>query len=62
MEIPDHAPAAVDPLMPVLIGDMQDRGATLHNAMTIAIAASLILRVVLIWSGPQTRGCNFSET
>ncbi len=46
----------------MLIGTMQDRGAALPNAMTIAIAASLILCVVLVWLGPETRGRNFNET
>lgn len=57
-----HAGAAVGSVMPVLIGAMQDRGASLPNAMTIAIAASLVLCFVLIWLGPETRGCNFNET
>src|ERR1700719_3844375 len=42
-----HAGAAAGSVMPVLIGAMQDRGAPLPNAMTIAIAASLILCVIL---------------
>ena len=57
-----HAAAAVGSVMSVLIGAMQDRGAALPNAMAIAIAASLILCVVLIWLGPETRGRNFNET
>jgi len=57
-----HAAAAVGSVMPMLIGTMQDRGAALPNAMTIAIAASLILCVVLIWLGPEIRGRNFNET
>ena len=57
-----HAGAAVGSVMPVLIGTIQDRGAALPDAMTIAIAVSLILCVVLIWLGPETRGRNFNET
>jgi len=57
-----HAAAAVGSVMPVLIGTMQDRGAALPNAMTIAIATSLILCVILIWLGPEIRGRNFNET
>ena len=57
-----HAAAVVGSVMPVLIGAMQDRGAALPNAMTFPIAASLILCVVLIWLGPETRSCNFNET
>jgi SHS family lactate transporter-like MFS transporter len=57
-----HAAAAVGSTMPVLIGAMQDRGAALPKVMTIAIAASLILSVGLIWLGPETRGRNFNET
>ena len=43
-----HAAAAVGSVMPVLISAMQDRGVTLPNAMTIAIAASLIVCVAMI--------------
>jgi MFS transporter, SHS family, lactate transporter len=57
-----HAGAAVGSVMPVLIGALQDRSAALPNAMMVAIAASLILCVVLIWLGPETRGRNFNET
>jgi MFS transporter, SHS family, lactate transporter len=57
-----HAAAAVGSVMPMLIGTMQDRGAALPNAMAIAIAASLILCVILIWLGPEIRGRNFNET
>jgi hypothetical protein len=57
-----HSAAAVGSVMPVLIGAMQDGGATLPNAMTIGIAASLMLSAGLTWLGPETRGRNFSET
>jgi hypothetical protein len=39
-----------------------ENGSTTPNAMTIGIAASLILSAGLIWLGPETRGRNFSET
>jgi hypothetical protein len=57
-----HAGAAVGSLMPVFIGAMQDRSAALPNAITLGIAASLLLCVEMIWLGPKTRGRNFNET
>jgi hypothetical protein len=57
-----HVGAVAGSIMPVLIGAMQDRGAALPKVMTIAIATSLILCVVLIWLAPETRGRNFNET
>src|SRR5262249_48117090 len=57
-----HVGAVAGSIMPVLIGAMQDRGAALPQVMTIAIAASLILSVVLIWLGPETRGRNFNDS
>jgi len=56
-----HVGAVAGSIMPVLIGAMQDRGAALRNVMMVAIAASLILSVVLIWLGPETRGRNFND-
>jgi SHS family lactate transporter-like MFS transporter len=57
-----HVAAAVASVIPVLIGSLQDRGATLTHVMTIAIAITLILCAGLIWLGPETRGRNFNET
>ncbi len=51
-----HAAAGIGSAMPYLIGAMQDRGMALADAMTIAIAASLLFSASLIWLGPETRG------
>jgi MFS transporter, SHS family, lactate transporter len=57
-----HVAAAVGSTMPVLMGVLQDYGTPLTNAMTIAIAVTLILSAGLIWLGPETRGRNFNES
>jgi putative MFS transporter len=51
-----HAAAGIGSVMPVLIGDMQDRGMALATAMTIAIAVALLFSASLMWFGPETRG------
>jgi hypothetical protein len=47
--------------MPLLIGELQDRGMSLAEAMTIPIAVSLALSATLIWLGPETRGRLFTD-
>jgi len=44
------------------MGSLQDRGVALRDAMTIAIAITLILSGGLIWLGPETQGRDFNET
>jgi SHS family lactate transporter-like MFS transporter len=51
-----HAAAGIGSVMPVLIGNMQDRGMALSTAMTIAIAVALLFSASLMWFGPETRG------
>jgi MFS family permease len=57
-----HAAAAVASIIPILMGSLQDRGVALPNAMTVAIAITLILSGGLIWLGPETRGRDFNTT
>jgi MFS transporter, SHS family, lactate transporter len=57
-----HVAAAVASIIPILIGSLQDRGVPLSDAMTVAIAITLIFSAGLIWLGPETRGRNFNET
>jgi SHS family lactate transporter-like MFS transporter len=56
-----HAAAAIGSVMPLLIGELQDRGMSLAEAMTIPITVSLALSATLIWLGPETRGRLFSD-
>jgi SHS family lactate transporter-like MFS transporter len=55
-----HAAAGIGSVMPVLIGNMQDRGMALSTAMTIAIAVALLFSASLMWLGPETRGRQLS--
>ena len=55
-----HAAAAVASIIPILIGSLQDRGVALTDAMTVAIAITLMFSAGLIWLGPETRGRNFN--
>jgi SHS family lactate transporter-like MFS transporter len=54
-----HAGAGLGSFTPQLIGLLQDRGASLPNAMSICIAAAGVLVVALVWMGPETRGRHF---
>src|SRR5262245_39935706 len=56
-----HAAAAIGSIMPLLIGNLQDGGMTVANAMTIPIAISLTSSAILIWLGPETRGRQFTD-
>ncbi len=51
-----HVGAGIGSLTPTLVGRLQDVGFSLPLAMTICIAASGTLVMVLIWLGPETRG------
>jgi hypothetical protein len=42
--------------MPTLLGALRDGGIDLVTGMTIAMIISGICALILIWSGPETRG------
>jgi MFS family permease len=50
-----HAAAAIGALMPYVLGELQDRGFGLVNAMSTAMVLSG-LTTMIIWMGPETRG------
>ena len=54
-----HAAAAIGALMPYVLGELQDRGFALVNAMSAAMVLSGIA-AMLIWLGPETRGREFT--
>ena len=53
-----HAAAAIGALMPWVLGELNDRGFTLVNAMSAAMVLSALFAMI-IWTGPETRGRNF---
>ena len=53
--------AAVGALMPVVLGAIQDRGIAVVNGMTLAMIASGVLALLLIWLGPETRGRRLAD-
>jgi len=57
-----HAGAAIGALMPTLLGLLQDKGFGLVNAMSTAMIISGIVALIAIWSGPETRGREFTAT
>lgn len=50
-----HAAAAIGAVMPYVLGELQDRGFGLTNAMSTAMVMSG-LTAMIIWLGPETRG------
>jgi putative MFS transporter len=56
-----HAAAAIGAVMPVVLGELQDRGFVLVSAMSAAMVMSGAIAVTLIWLGPETRGRSFDE-
>ena len=54
-----HVGAGVGSLTPTLVGRLQDMGFSLPLAMSVCIAASGSLVILLIWLGPETRGREF---
>ncbi|HZP48280.1 MAG TPA: MFS transporter [Vicinamibacterales bacterium] len=54
-----HVGAGIGSLTPTLVGRLQDLGFSLPLAMTVCIAASGTLVIVLMWLGPETRGREF---
>jgi SHS family lactate transporter-like MFS transporter len=55
-----HAGAAIGALMPWLLGKFQDKGVDLVTAMTVSMVVSGIFALAAIWSGPETRGRQFT--
>jgi SHS family lactate transporter-like MFS transporter len=55
-----HAGAAIGAVMPWLLGRFQDRGVDLVTAMTVSMLVSGIFALAAIWSGPETRGRQFT--
>ena len=56
-----HAGAAMGALMPWLLGEMQDRGISAVNGMSMTMVASAVLAMVMVWIGPETRGRDFND-
>ena len=56
-----HAGAAIGALMPWLLGEMQDRGISAVNGMSVTMIASAVLAMVMVWIGPETRGRDFDD-
>jgi SHS family lactate transporter-like MFS transporter len=54
-----HAGAALGALTPLVVGALQDAGWPLPRAMAVCIVCSLSIVVVMLWSGPETRGRQF---
>ena len=54
-----HAGAAMGALMPYLLGEIQKRGFSLVNGMTVAMLISAAFASVALWLGPETRGRKF---
>ena len=46
--------------MPYILGAAQDRGISAVNGMSVAMIVSAILASIAVWSGPETRGRDFS--
>jgi SHS family lactate transporter-like MFS transporter len=53
-----HAAAAIGAFMPWVLGEFDDRGFTLVNAMSAAMVLSAGFAMI-IWLGPETRGRRF---
>jgi hypothetical protein len=53
-----HAAAAIGAFMPWVLGEFDDRGFTLVNAMSAAMVLSAAFAMI-IWLGPETRGRQF---
>jgi SHS family lactate transporter-like MFS transporter len=56
-----HAGAAIGALMPWLLGEMQDRGISAVNGMSLTMIASAVLAMMMVWIGPETRGRDFDD-
>ena len=56
-----HAGAAIGALMPWLLGEMQDRGISAVNGMSMTMVASAVVAMIAVWIGPETRGRDFND-
>jgi MFS family permease len=54
-----HAGAALGAMTPFVVGALQDAGWALPDAMATCIVISLMIVIVMIWLGPETRGREF---
>jgi MFS transporter, SHS family, lactate transporter len=57
-----HAGAAMGAVMPYVLGELQDRGFGMVNAMSAAMVVSAIVAMIAVWTGPETRGRQFTAT
>src|SRR5262245_57063699 len=55
-----HAGSAMGAAMPYILGAAQDRGISAVNGMSVAMITSAVLAAIAVWSGPETRGRDFS--
>jgi SHS family lactate transporter-like MFS transporter len=55
-----HAGSAMGAAMPYILGAAQDRGISAVNGMSVAMVTSAVLAGIAVWSGPETRGRDFS--
>jgi SHS family lactate transporter-like MFS transporter len=51
-----HVGAGVGSFTPFLIGALQDGGVSLPDAMLTCIVSAGVLVLIMLWSGPETRG------
>jgi SHS family lactate transporter-like MFS transporter len=56
-----HAGAAMGAAMPTVLGAMQDRGFSAVDGMSAAMVASAIVAMIMVWTGPETRGRSFDD-
>ena len=47
--------------MPWLLGEMQDRGISAVNGMSLTMIASAVLAMIMVLVGPETRGRDFND-
>lgn len=55
-----HVGAGIGAFTPTLIGHLKDGGMPLGNAMGLCILVANVLAIALLWTGPETRGREFS--
>jgi len=55
-----HAGSAIGAVMPTVLGAMQDSGISAVNGMSAAMLTSAVLAAIAVWSGPETRGREFT--
>jgi MFS transporter, SHS family, lactate transporter len=55
-----HAGSAIGAVMPTVLGAMQDGGISAVNGMSAAMLTSAVLAAIAVWSGPETRGREFT--